>query len=309
MDLLPTPVNQPAPGFFAKLRSRLKLPVLFAGRQLDESLLEELEAQLLTADVGVEASARIVSDLRRQAEQIGDGEQLRVALKASITALLQPVAKPLKLTAGVKPFVVLALGVNGVGKTTTLGKLAQRFKSQGKSVMLAAADTFRAAATEQLQVWGERQGVPVIAQGQGADPAAVAHDAYAAAKAKGVDLLLVDTAGRLHNRENLMQELKKIARVLSKLDPAAPQERLLVLDAGTGQNALTQIAEFHAAVGLTGLVVTKLDGTAKGGILVAAAERFKIPVRYIGVGEAGEDLQEFDAAAYAAALAGSEHDT
>ncbi|HEV2212637.1 MAG TPA: signal recognition particle-docking protein FtsY [Gammaproteobacteria bacterium] len=301
-------MNQPAPGFFAKLRGRLKLPVLLAGRKLDEALLEELEAQLLTADVGVEASARIVSDLRRQVEEITDAGRLRAALKASLAALLQPVAKPLVLTSDTKPFVVLALGVNGVGKTTTLGKLARRFKSQGKNVMLAAADTFRAAATEQLQVWGERHGVPVIAQGQGADPAAVAHDAYAAAKAKGVDLLLVDTAGRLHNRENLMQELKKIARVLSKLDPAAPHERLLVLDAGTGQNALAQIAEFHAAVGLTGLVVTKLDGTAKGGILVAAAERFKIPVRYIGVGEAGEDLQEFDAGAYAAALAGSEKD-
>ncbi|HEV2333168.1 MAG TPA: signal recognition particle-docking protein FtsY [Gammaproteobacteria bacterium] len=308
MDPLPTPVNQPAPGFFAKLRGRLKLPVLLAGRKLDEALLEELEAQLLTADVGVEASARIVSDLRRQVEEITDAGRQRAALKASLAALLQPVAKPLVLTSDTKPFVVLALGVNGVGKTTTLGKLARRFKSQGKNVMLAAADTFRAAATEQLQVWGERHGVPVIAQGQGADPAAVAHDAYAAAKAKGVDLLLVDTAGRLHNRENLMQELKKIARVLSKLDPAAPHERLLVLDAGTGQNALAQIAEFHAAVGLTGLVVTKLDGTAKGGILVAAAERFKIPVRYIGVGEAGEDLQEFDAGAYAAALAGSEKD-
>ena len=309
MDLLSTPVNQPAPGFFAKLRGRLKLPALFAGRKLDEALLEELEAQLLAADVGVEASGRIVADLRRQTAEITDAGQLRAALKASLLALLQPVAKPLELSTGAKPFVLLALGVNGVGKTTTLGKLARRFKSRGNSVMLAAADTFRAAATEQLQVWGERHDVPVIAQGQGADPAAVAHDAYAAAKAKGVDLLLVDTAGRLHNRENLMQELKKIARVLSKLDPAAPHERLLVLDAGTGQNALAQIAEFHAAVSLTGLVATKLDGTAKGGILVAAAERFKIPVRYIGVGEAGEDLQEFDAAAYAAALAGLENDT
>lgn len=306
MDLFPTPVNQPAPGFFAKLRSRLKLPAVFAGRKLDEALLEELEAHLLTADVGVEASGRIVADLRRRSEEITDAGQLRAALKTSLATLLQPVERPLKLTAGAKPFVLLALGVNGVGKTTTLGKLARRFKSQGKSVMLAAADTFRAAATEQLQIWGERNGVPVIAQGQGADPAAVAHDAYVAAKAKGVDLLLVDTAGRLHNRENLMQELKKIVRVLGKLDPAAPQERLLVLDAGTGQNALAQIAEFHAAVGVTGLVVTKLDGTAKGGILVAAAERFKIPVRYIGVGEGGEDLQEFDAAAYAAALTGVE---
>jgi fused signal recognition particle receptor len=299
-------VNQPtsAPGFLARLRDRLKLPTLFASGKVDEALLEELETQLLSADVGVEASALIIADLHRQAERIADGAALRAALKASLVAILEPVAKPLALPKDGKPFVLLVLGVNGVGKTTTLGKLAQRFKSQGKSVMLAAADTFRAAAVQQLQVWGERNAVPVIAQGPGADPAAVAHDAYAAAKSRGCDVLLVDTAGRLHNRENLMQELKKIVRVLGKLDPAAPQERLLVLDAGTGQNALRQIEEFHAAVGVTGLVLTKLDGSAKGGILVAAAERFRIPVRFIGTGESGADLEEFDAEAYAAALAG-----
>ena len=297
-------MNQPhpAPGFFAKLRGRLKLPALFAAGRVDETLLEELETQLIAGDVGVEASGRIIQDLRRLAPQIADGGALRKALQTSLTSILAPVARPLVLADPSKPFVLLVLGVNGVGKTTTLGKLAQRFKSQGKSVMLAAADTFRAAAVEQLQAWGERNVIPVIAQGPGADPAAVAHDAYAAAKARGCDLLLVDTAGRLHTKDNLMQELKKIVRVLGKLDPAAPQERLLVLDAGTGQNALRQIEEFHAAVGITGLVITKLDGSAKGGILLAAAERFRIPVRFIGTGESGADLEEFDAAGYAAGL-------
>jgi fused signal recognition particle receptor len=302
-------VNQPTPttGFLARLRGRLKLPALFAAGRVDEALLEELEAQLLMADLGVEATTRIIDELRKQAEHIKDGDALRAALTASLTAILKPVAQPLVLPQGVKPYVLLALGVNGVGKTTTLGKLAQRFKAEGKNVMLAAADTFRAAAVEQLQAWGERHGVPVIAQGPGADPAAVAHDAYAAAKARGSDVLLVDTAGRLHTREPLMQELKKIVRVLGKLDSAAPHERLLVLDAGTGQNALRQIEEFHAAVGVTGLVITKLDGSAKGGILVAAAERFRIPVRFIGTGEAGGDLEGFDAEAYAAALTGGEN--
>jgi fused signal recognition particle receptor len=292
-------------GFFARLRGRLKLPAFFAGK-LDEALLEELEAQLLTADVGVEASRRIVEELRHKAPEIADAAALRAALTASLTDILTPVAQPLVLPPDVRPFVLLALGVNGVGKTTTLGKLAERFKRQGKSITLAAADTFRAAAVEQLQAWGERHGVPVVAQAPGADPAAVAHDAYAAAKARGSDLLLVDTAGRLHNKDGLMQELKKIVRVLGKLDPAAPQEKLLVLDAGTGQNALRQIEEFHAAVGLTGLVVTKLDGSAKGGILVAAAERYRIPVRYLGIGEGGADLETFDARRYAAALAGAD---
>lgn len=293
---------QPAPGFFAKLRGRLKLPALFAAGRMDEALLEELETQLIAGDVGVEASARIIQELRRQAPQIADAEALRQALQASLASILAPVARPLLLPEGAKPFVILALGVNGVGKTTTLGKLAQRFRSQGRSVMLAAADTFRAAAVEQLEIWGGRTAVPVIAQGMGADPAAVAHDAYAAAQARGSDLLLVDTAGRLHTKDGLMQELKKIVRVLGKLDPAAPQEKLLVLDAGTGQNALRQIEEFHAAVGVTGLVLTKLDGSAKGGILLAAAERFHIPVRFIGTGEGGADLEEFDAVAYAAGL-------
>jgi len=296
-------VNQPAPspGFLARLRGRLKLPALFTGK-LDEALLEELEAQLLTADVGVEASHRIVNELRSRAAEIADAAALRTALATSLAGILAPVAKPLVLPTDVKPFVLLALGVNGVGKTTTLGKLADRYQREGKSVMLAAADTFRAAAVEQLQAWGGRHGVPVVAQGSGADPAAVAHDAYVAAKMRGCDLLLVDTAGRLHNKDGLMRELKKIVRVLSKLEATAPQEKLLVLDAGTGQNAVRQIEEFHAAVGVTGLAVTKLDGSAKGGILVAAAERYKIPVRYIGTGEGAADVETFDAVRYASAL-------
>ena len=217
-------MNQPAPtGFLARLRGRLKLPALFASGRVDEALLEELEAQLLMADVGMEATTRIIDELRRQAEHIKDGSALRAALSASLATILKPVAQPLVLPTDVKPYVLLVLGVNGVGKTTTLGKLAQHFKAQGKSMMLAAGDTFRAAAVEQLQAWGERHAVPVIAQGSGADPAAVAHDAYAAAKARGSDVLLVDTAGRLHTRDPLMQELKKIVRVLGKSTPPRPR--------------------------------------------------------------------------------------
>lgn len=293
------------PGLFARLKARLNRGsgwlAAFSG-PVDEAQLEELETRLIQGDVGVETSARIMGNLRQR--RVADAAALKGALLEELLTLLQPVAQPLALPAGVKPFVILALGVNGVGKTTTLGKLAQRFKSEGKSVMLAAGDTFRAAAVEQLQQWGERQGVPVIAQGSGADPAAVAHDAYAAAQARGADVLMVDTAGRLHTQAGLMDELKKVNRVLGKFGPGVPQERLLVLDAGLGQNALRQIEEFHAAVGVTGLVVTKLDGTAKGGIVVAAAARFRVPIRFIGVGEAAEDLAPFDARAFAEALVG-----
>ena len=302
-------MNQPEPntGFFARLRQRLNqgqawLPAVLGRARVDEALLEELETQLITGDVGVEATRRIMDGLR--IEKIADASVLRVILLRKLVEILEPVARPLAIPDAAQPFVLLALGVNGVGKTTTLGKLAQRFKAEGHSVMLAAGDTFRAAAVEQLQLWGGRNGIPVIAQGPGADPAAVAHDAYQAAKARGVDILLVDTAGRLHTQGNLMDELKKIGRVLGKLAPSAPHERLLVLDAGTGQNALRQIQEFHAAVGVTGLAVTKLDGTAKGGIIIAAAERFRIPVRYIGIGESGEDLAEFEAHAFAKTLLG-----
>ncbi|HEY4127419.1 MAG TPA: signal recognition particle-docking protein FtsY [Gammaproteobacteria bacterium] len=293
------------PGLFARLKARLTksggLLSAFSG-PVDEASLEELETRLIQGDVGIETSQRLMESLRKRRPP--DAVALRKTLIEEIVALLTPVAVPLTLPADVKPFVVLALGVNGVGKTTTLGKLAQRFKSEKKNVMLAAGDTFRAAAVEQLQAWGKRQGVPVIAQGHGADPAAVAHDAYAAAKARGTDILLVDTAGRLHTQAGLMDELKKVNRVLGKFGPGIPQERLLVLDAGLGQNALRQIEEFHAAVGVTGLVITKLDGTAKGGIVLAAAGRFGIPVRFIGIGEAAEDLTPFDPQAFAEALVG-----
>ncbi|MDE2070994.1 MAG: signal recognition particle-docking protein FtsY, partial [Gammaproteobacteria bacterium] len=230
------------------------------------------------------------------------------ALSDEIAALLAPVTRPLVVDTGVKPFVILAVGVNGVGKTTTVAKLARRFQAAGQQVILAAADTVRAAAIEQLQAWGARQNVPVIAQAPGADPAAVAHDAWHAAHARGSDVLIVDTAGRLHTQGNLMEELRKIRKVLAKLDAAAPHERLLVLDAGTGQNALRQIERFHAAIEVSGLAVAKLDGTAKGGILIAAAQRFGIPIRFIGIGEQAADLEEFDARAFASALVGTASD-
>ncbi|HEY3644703.1 MAG TPA: signal recognition particle-docking protein FtsY [Gammaproteobacteria bacterium] len=299
------PPSDGKPGLFARLKARLNRGTgwlaAFSG-PVDEAQLEELETRLIQGDVGVETATHIMESLRRR--RVADAAALKSALVDELVALLQPVAEPLLIPPGVKPFVILALGVNGVGKTTTLAKLAQRFKAERRNVMLAAGDTFRAAAVEQLQQWGERQGVPVIAQGSGADPAAVAHDAYAAALARGADVLMVDTAGRLHTQAGLMDELKKVNRVLGKFGPGIPHEKLLVLDAGLGQNALRQIEEFHAAVGVTGLVVTKLDGTAKGGIVVAAAARFRIPLRFIGVGESAEDLAPFDARAFAEALVG-----
>ena len=298
------PPADPKPGLFARLKARLNRGTGWLAAlsgPVDETALEELETRLIRGDVGLETSAKIIEALRKK--HLADTAALRAALVDEITALLQPVAQPLVI-APAKPFVILALGVNGVGKTTTLGKLAQRFKAEGRQVLLAAGDTFRAAAVEQLQQWGERQGVAVIAQGSGADPAAVAHDAYAAAKSRGADVLMVDTAGRLHTQAGLMEELKKVNRVLAKFGPGIPHEKLLVLDAGLGQNALRQIEEFHAAVGVTGLVVTKLDGTAKGGIVLAAAGRFGIPVRCIGIGESAEDLAPFDAQAFAEALVG-----
>ncbi|MGB9429502.1 MAG: signal recognition particle-docking protein FtsY [Gammaproteobacteria bacterium] len=300
--------NIAKPGFSTRLRERLQRAVLriAPGKALDEALLEELETQLLQADVGVDATHGILERLRTHARDgsLKDTDALRTALAQDIAELLEPVAKPLTINAAAKPFVILTVGVNGVGKTTTIAKLAQRFKSAGQQPLLAAGDTFRAAAVEQLQTWGARQDMPVIAQAPGADPAAVAHDAWLAAKSRGSDVLIVDTAGRLHTQGNLMQELKKIRRVLARLDPAAPHECLLVLDAGTGQNALRQIEQFHAAVQVTGLAITKLDGTAKGGILIAAAQRFGIPIRFIGIGEQAGDLEEFDARAFAEALVG-----
>lgn len=303
-------MNQPVTkiSFVSKVRERLQRAALriAPGRAIDETLLEELENQLLQADVGVEATRTILEQLRNRTREnkLKDADTLRAALVEIISELLTPVARPLNINNTNKPFVILMVGVNGVGKTTTLGKLAQRYKSQGLKLMLAAGDTFRAAAVEQLQTWGALQNVPVIAQAAGADAAAVAHDAWLAAKSRGCDVLIVDTAGRLHTQGNLMEELRKIRRVLAKHDPAAPHECLLVLDAGTGQNALRQIEQFHAAVNVTGLVITKLDGTAKGGILIAAAQRFGIPIRFIGIGEQADDLEEFDARGFAAALVG-----
>ena len=303
-------MNQPETkiGFVGKLRARLQRAALrfTPTGPIDDSLLEDLETQLLQADVGMQATQVLLEKLRLRAHagHLYDAAALRAALTDEITALLAPVARPLAPEAATKPFVILAVGVNGAGKTTTIAKLAQRFQAAGKQVMLAAGDTFRAAAVEQLQTWGARQRLPVIAQAPGADPAAVAHDAWQAASSRGSDVLIMDTAGRLHTQGNLMEELKKIRRVLARLDPAAPHECLLVLDAGTGQNALRQIEEFRAAVQVSGLAITKLDGTAKGGILIAAAQRFGIPIRFIGIGEQADDLEEFDAQAYAAALAG-----
>ncbi len=272
--------------------------------KLDDDLLDEIETALLTADVGVPATTALVEGLRKRmkAREFADANALLAALRAELIALLQPVAKPLHIDAAAKPFVVLTVGVNGVGKTTTIGKLARRYKDEGRSLMLAAGDTFRAAAVAQLQAWGERNGVPVVAQGQDADAASVAFDALQAAKARGTDVLIADTAGRLHTQAGLMNELGKIRRVLGKLDPAAPHEVLMVIDGTTGQNALSQLRQFHAAAGVTGLVVTKLDGTAKGGVVFALAREFGIPIRYAGIGEQPEDLRVFDAEAFVDAL-------
>jgi fused signal recognition particle receptor len=296
------------PGWRERLRGSgfaLGMGGLFARNpKLDDALLDEIETALLTGDVGVTASTQLVEALRKRmhAREFADANALRAALRAELVALLAPVAVPLAIDPATKPFVVLTVGVNGVGKTTTIGKLAHRFKGEGRSLMLAAGDTFRAAAVAQLQAWGERNGVPVVAQGQDADPASVAFDALQAAKARGIDVLVADTAGRLHTQQGLMAELGKIRRVLAKLDPAAPHEVLMVIDGTTGQNALSQLRQFHAAVGVTGLVVTKLDGTAKGGVVFALAREFGIPIRYAGIGERPEDLRVFDAQAFVDAL-------
>lgn len=272
--------------------------------KLDDDLLDEIETALLTADVGVAATTQLVESLRKRmkAREFADAVALLAALRGELIALLQPVAKPLAIDSNAKPFVLLTVGVNGVGKTTTIGKLARRYKDEGRSLMLAAGDTFRAAAVAQLQAWGERNGVPVIAQGQNADAASVAFDALQAAKSRGVEVLIADTAGRLHTQTGLMDELGKIRRVLGKLDPAAPHEVLMVIDGTTGQNALSQLRMFNAAVGVTGLAVTKLDGTAKGGVVFALAREFGIPIRYAGIGERPEDLRVFDAEAFVDAL-------
>jgi fused signal recognition particle receptor len=313
MSAGPTASNGARQGFFQRLRAGLNrsagplgrdLTQVLAGRSLDDAAFDELETQLLAADVGVEATQQVMHELRRQQEasRIKTPEQLRSALRAALLAVLQPCSQPLQIPDFIRPFIILMVGVNGVGKTTTIGKLAQRFREQGLSVMLAAGDTFRAAAVEQLKVWGARNGVPVIAQGQDADAASVIFDAVQAAKARGIDVLIADTAGRLHTQGHLMEELRKIKRVIQKHDPYAPHEIMLVVDAGTGQNALSQAQQFHEAVGLTGITLTKLDGTAKGGVLFALARRLALPIRYIGVGEQREDLGVFDAGQFIDAL-------
>jgi fused signal recognition particle receptor len=301
-------------GFFARIKQGLArtssqfaegLGNLFLGRKtLDDELFEELETQLLVADVGMEATNAIIESLTAKVarKQLADGDALYQALREELTNLLRPVEQPLVIDQQKKPFVILVVGVNGVGKTTTIGKLAKRFQNEGKKVLLAAGDTFRAAAVEQLQVWGERNQVQVIAQHTGADSASVIFDAVQAAQARGIDVIIADTAGRLHNKNHLMDELSKVKRVMSKLDVTAPHEVLLVLDAGTGQNALNQAEQFRDAAGVTGLVLTKLDGTAKGGIIFALSKKFNLPVRFIGVGEGIDDLQPFIADDFVKAL-------
>ena len=273
-------------------------------KKIDEELLEEIETTLLMADVGVTATSEIIDSLTDKLErnQLKDGEALRKALRDELHGLLKDVTKPLQIDSGKTPYVILMVGVNGVGKTTTIGKLTKKFQNEGKSVMLAAGDTFRAAAVEQLQVWGERNNVPVVAQHTGADSASVIFDAIQSAKSRGVDVVIADTAGRLQNKDNLMQELEKVVRVMKKLDESAPHEVMLVLDAGTGQNALNQAQVFQQAVGVSGITLTKLDGTAKGGIVFAIARQLQLPIRFIGVGEQVDDLRSFDAETFVDAL-------
>ncbi|WP_064748407.1 signal recognition particle-docking protein FtsY [Lysobacter antibioticus] len=309
LDYVDKPAAAPGkPGWRERLRGSVfarSFGGLFSRNpRLDDDLLDEIETALITADVGVTATTQLVEGLRKRmkSREFADANALLAALRTELIALLQPVAKPLQIDSQAKPFVLLTVGVNGVGKTTTIGKLAKRFRDENRSLMLAAGDTFRAAAVAQLQAWGERNGVPVVAQGQNADAASVAFDALQAAKARGTQVLIADTAGRLHTQQGLMAELGKIRRVLGKVDPTAPHEVLMVIDGTTGQNALSQLRQFHAAVGVTGLVVTKLDGTAKGGVVFALAREFGIPIRFAGIGERPEDLRVFDAEAFVDAL-------
>ncbi|AZE58045.1 Signal recognition particle receptor FtsY [Pseudomonas synxantha] len=307
------PAETSKTGFFARLKQGLSktsasigegMASLFLGKKvIDDELLEDIETRLLTADVGVEATAVIIQSLTQKVarKQLTDADALYKSLQAELAAMLKPVEAPLVVTPN-KPFVILVVGVNGAGKTTTIGKLAKKLQGEGKKVMLAAGDTFRAAAVEQLQVWGERNKIPVIAQHTGADSASVIFDAVQAAKARNIDVLIADTAGRLHTKDNLMEELKKVRRVISKLDADAPHEVLLVLDAGTGQNAISQAKQFNQTVQLTGLALTKLDGTAKGGVIFALAKQFGLPIRYIGVGEGIDDLRTFEAEPFVQAL-------
>ncbi|MGP5331796.1 signal recognition particle-docking protein FtsY [Pseudomonas helleri] len=310
----PAPVAEAKVGFFARLKQGLSktsasigegMASLFLGKKvIDDDLLDEIETRLLTADVGVEATSVIIKNLTQKVarKQLTDADALYKSLQDELAAMLKPVEQPLKIEARNKPFVILVVGVNGAGKTTTIGKLAKKLQLEGKKVMLAAGDTFRAAAVEQLQVWGERNQIPVIAQHTGADSASVIFDAVQAAKARGIDVLIADTAGRLHTKDNLMEELKKVRRVIGKLDEEAPHEVLLVLDAGTGQNAINQAKQFNQTVALTGLALTKLDGTAKGGVIFALAKQFNIPIRFIGVGEGIDDLRTFESEPFVQAL-------
>jgi fused signal recognition particle receptor len=282
-----------------------RLGKLLTGRSsVDEELLDEIETTLITSDIGVKAALEIIENLRAgiRSKAITEPGQVLPAVQAELFELIEPCEKFLAVDASRKPFVILMVGVNGAGKTTTIGKLAQRYKEDGLSVMLAAGDTFRAAAVEQLKSWGERNGVPVVAQGAGADSAAVIFDALQSAKAKGVDVLIADTAGRLHTQHNLMEELRKIRRVLGRIDASAPHETMLVVDAGTGQNALNQAREFNQAVPLSGITVTKLDGTARGGVLFGIAHELRVPIRFIGVGESAKDLRPFDAGTFINAI-------
>ncbi|HEY0501953.1 MAG TPA: signal recognition particle-docking protein FtsY [Lysobacter sp.] len=304
----PAPASPGKPGWRERLRGSAiarSFGGLFSRNpKLDDDLLDEIETALITADVGVGATTQLIEGLRKRmkSREFADARGLLTALRAELIAILAPVARPLQIDPSSKPFVLLTVGVNGVGKTTTIGKLARRFKDENRTLMLAAGDTFRAAAVAQLQAWGDRNGVPVVAQGQNADAASVAFDALQAAKARGTEVLIADTAGRLHTQQGLMAELGKIKRVIQKVDPTAPHEVLMVIDGTTGQNALSQLRQFHAAVGVTGLVVTKLDGTAKGGVVFALAREFGIPIRYAGIGERPEDLRVFDAEAFVDAL-------
>ena len=313
-EVVPAPDVEPQISVFERIRRGLGktrasltggLADMFsAGKKIDEDLLEEIETTLLMADVGVTATTEIIDSLTEKLKrnQLKDGEALRQALRDQLLGLLEGVSKPLVIDPQAQPYVILLVGVNGVGKTTTIGKLTKKFRDEGKSVLLAAGDTFRAAAVEQLQVWGERNQVPVIAQHTGADSASVIFDAIQAAKSRGVDVVIADTAGRLHNKDNLMSELEKVVRVMKKLDTTAPHEVMLVLDAGTGQNALSQAQVFQQAVGVSGITLTKLDGTAKGGIVFAIARQLQLPIRFIGVGEQAEDLRSFDARTFVDAL-------
>lgn len=314
----PAPVAAPAtqekPSFFARLKQGLSktsaslgegMASLFLGKKvIDDDLLDDLETRLLTADVGVEATTAIIGNLTKRVarKELADSGALYKALQEELVTLLKPVEQSLVIDTAKQPYVILVVGVNGVGKTTTIGKLAKKLQLEGKKVMLAAGDTFRAAAVEQLQVWGERNNIAVIAQHTGADSASVIFDAVQAAKSRGIDVLIADTAGRLHTKDNLMEELKKVRRVIGKLDDTAPHEVLLVLDAGTGQNAINQAKQFNQTVNLTGLALTKLDGTAKGGVIFALAKQFGLPIRYIGVGEGIDDLRPFQAQAFVQAL-------